>query len=251
MEKRFPYMYDTPEKPNIFAGLFYCVLCFFTLPFLLSLLQFIDLQTPGLRFNYELIFHTINGLVAVLIFREYLADAFLAVQIDTRKVLTAAAVGLVCIVVWLLLAAAVFLLLRSKAGYLTLFYTLPVTELDVFAFSGELVQERPLFGTLCTVLLTPITTCCLFYATAFAPVGNRHPLLPYFTVALVLLFPRLCNAFNFSELYIELILYLVQLPIHWFACRAYQKADSVWAPVFALSAANLLACALIHLPSLI
>lgn len=121
-------------------------------------------------------------------------------------------------------------------------FSLPIVELDVFAFPRDLVQDVPLWGTLCTVLLTPVTTACLFYATGFAPTANRKPWLAYLVVALVLLFPRACNAFNFDSLSIELILYLAQLPIHWAACWAYQKTDTVWAPIFTLSCANLLYC---------
>lgn len=108
-------------------------------------------------------------------------------------------------------------------------FSLPIVELDVFAFPRDWVQDVPLWATLCNLLLTPVTTACLFYATGFAPTANRKPWLAYLVVALVLLFPRACNAFNFDSLSIELILYLAQLPIHWAACWAYQKTDTIWA----------------------
>lgn len=242
MNKHFPPMFDCPEKPTIFAGLFYCLLSFFSLPFLMSLLQFASGKTAALHYGYELAFHLINFLMTVALFRGYLSDSFLQVQIDARKVLSTAAVGLLIIEVWLVLAMAGYLLFRSYYCYITLFYALPIAELDVFAFTSRLVCDRPILGTLCTVVLTPVTTACLLYATGFAPAANRKPWLAYLVVALVLLFPRACNAFNFNDLSTELLLYLAQLPIHWVACWTYQKTDTVWAPIFTLAGVNLLYC---------
>lgn len=242
MKKLFPSMYECPEKPQIFAGLFYCILSFFSLPFLMTLLQIVSERGPGMQYGYELAFHIINFLVVIVLFREYLTDSFLQVQLDRRKVLTAAGISLLAITVWVLLAAVGYVLFLSYYSYITLFYTLPVAELDVFAFTSDLVRDMPLWGTLCTVLLTPVTTACLFYATGFAPAATRKPWLGYLVVALVLLFPRACNAFNFHNLSTELILYLAQLPIHWAACWTYQKSNTVWAPVFTLAGVNLLYC---------
>lgn len=242
MNKHFPIMYESPDKPVIISGLFYCILSFFSLPFLMTLLQFASERSLETQCGYELAFHIINFLVVLGLFRHYLADSFLQVQLNLRKVLCTAGVSLLVIAVWILVSFVLYFLFFSTLGYITLFYALPITELDVFAFTTDLVQGMPLWGTLCTVLLTPITTACLFYSTGFAPAANRKPWLAYLVVALVLLFPRACNAFNFDSLPIELPLYLAQLPIHWAACWAYQKTDTIWAPVFTLSCANLLYC---------
>ena len=40
----------------------------------------------------------------------------------------------------------------------------------------------------------------------------------------------------------ELALYLAQLPLHWIACAAYHKADTIWAPIIVHMTANLLSC---------
>ena len=240
MKKLFPDMCDSPEKPQIILGLFYCVVSFFSLPFILTLLKFIEGNTTQQQYTYELIFHIINFLAAVILFRGYLADSFLQVQIAPRKVLGTAGLGLLMSAVWVLLAVAGYFLLRSYYSYVTVFYALPIMELDVFTFSRDLVQNMPLWGILCSVLAAPVTISCLFYATSFAPTANRKPLPAYPVVALVILFPRLCNAFTFHDLPVELLLYLAQLPIHLIACWTYQKTDTVWAPIFTLSAANLL-----------
>jgi hypothetical protein len=56
--------------------------------------------------------------------------------------------------------------------------------------------------------------------------------------------PYIVNALTFWAWSEELILYLVHLPIHFIACRIYQKTDTVWAPIFTLMLANLISCAL-------
>lgn len=242
MIKFFPVMNESPEKPQIISSLFYCVLCFFSLPFLMSLLQYLSDGSAEVRYGCELAFHVINFLIAVGLFREYLKDSFLQVQIDPRGVLTIVGMSLLAIAAWLLLAAVGYFLFLSYYSYIVLFYSLPIVELDVFAFPRDWVQDVPLWATLCNLLLTPVTTSCLFYAAGFAPTANRKPRLAYLIVALVLLFPRICNAYNFNSLPTELVQYLAQLPIHWAACWAYQKTDTVWAPIFTLACTNLLYC---------
>lgn len=58
-------------------------------------------------------------------------------------------------------------------------------------------------------------------------------------MAIILAVPRAMNALTFWPLDQEVLLYLAQLPLHMIACYAYQKADTVWAPIAVHTAANL------------
>ena len=129
---------------------------------------------------------------------------------------------------------------------LAAFGTLPVAEVELFVLSSEIIRQVPLFGILCMTILTPVSISCLFYATAFAPAACNRPWLGYLLVAVILAFPRVCNAVTYWNPTEELQLYLIQLPLHLLACWAYQKADTVWGPIICLSITNL-AAALLHL----
>ena len=94
------------------------------------------------------------------------------------------------------------------------------------------------------MVFSPVAVSCLFYATAFAPVGCRRPWLAYPVVALLIAFPRICNGMTCWNPTEELVLYLAQLPMHLLACWSYQKTDTVWAPIAVHAAANLIACGL-------
>ena len=102
-----------------------------------------------------------------------------------------------------------------------------------------------IFGTLCVVILTPITTSCLYYAIGFVPAYNVKPWLGYVVMALVAAFPRVCNAMNMGIPAVELMLYLAQLPVHMIGCWAYKKVDSIWAPIASIAITNLISALLI------
>ena len=79
----------------------------------------------------------------------------------------------------------------------------------------------------------------------FAPVCYYRPALAYIVMAVFLAFPRFCNAATYWDPATEWTLYFAQLPVHLLACRSYQKADSIWAPILTLSLVNGIACILL------
>jgi hypothetical protein len=107
------------------------------------------------------------------------------------------------------------------------------------SLSGDIVYAQPLIGTFCMALLTPFAISGMYYATAFAPICVNRPWLAYIMVAVYLLVPRLLYALNWWLLSEEIMLYLVQLPIHLIACWSYQKTDTIWAPICSLAIVNL------------
>jgi hypothetical protein len=244
MKKMFPAMLDCPEKPRILLGLFYCILAFFSLPFALLLLMQGSFAKDSARAGIEIVFHVVNALAAVRIFREYLKDAFLNVQINTKDFLKTVGVSVAAILILALDMHRFFIRFGGTYSYIAAWGILPLAEVDLFTLSSELIAMSPLFGTLCLAVLSPFAISCLFYATVFAPVCCKRPWLAYLLVALAVAFPRICNGMTYWNPTDELFLYLAQLPMHLIACWSYQKTDTVWAPITVHASANLIACVL-------
>lgn len=242
---------ERPELNNSIAALVYQVVAYYSIPFLLLLLL------QGGRDGWEKVaaaveiaYHAFNFFVALFIFREYLTDASLSLKQDLKRNMSTIwiSVGLIFIV------ALVFYNLFSTSYspfHLSALGALPLTEIEQFRLSQDVVLTYPLLGTLCMVILTPFSIGCLYYGAVFAPVCYTRPILAYFAMALFLAFPRYCNGSTFWIPTEQIILYITQLPMHIIACRAYQKTDSIWVPIAIHMIVNFFACGLILLFSLL
>ena len=241
MRKLFPMMIDRPENGNIICGIFYCILAFWTMPFLLLLFMQGSFDNPVTLSWGDIAYHIINFIVCLAIFRQYLAESFLNVQADFKNILTISLVAGSMMCLLMLVYIIGYYVTGIPFLGLAAFGTLPVAEVELFVLSSEIVRQVPVFGIICMSVLVPISISCLFYATAFAPAACNRPWLGYLLVALILAFPRVCNAVTYWVPMEQLHLYLIQLPLHLLACWAYQKADTVWAPILCLSITNLAA----------
>ena len=242
MRTKLPVFLECPEKQVIGVTAIYSVLCFFSLPFILLLML------GGFEDNikaiswYEIAFHILNFAVMVGLFREYLRDGLDVLQVNKQEVLRtieiAAAVMLGVMGLW-------FVLLQTTeldVFYLACFGTVPMSEMDLFCLSVDVVYANPIFGTLCMVVLTPVTVSCIYYAVGFVPAYNVRPWLGYLVVAAVLAFPRICNAMTYWDPAQEVISYFTHLPIQMVACWAYRRTDTIWTPILLHAITNLVAC---------
>ena len=236
-----PVFLDCPDKQVYIPGLIYSVVTFFTFPFFL-LLYSINVEDTAVLVWYELIYHGINFLFVLRFFREYLRDALDLFGARKQEILSAVKLAVFAILavigLWYLLAK----LTRWEPLGIALFGSLPLSEMDIFLLSSYIPYLNPIPGTIAMVLLSPLVCSCLYYSVAFAPAYNVRPWLGYLLVALMLAFPRLCNAFTHWDPAEEMALYFAQLPFHLIACWSYKKADSIYAPILVLTIANLLAC---------
>jgi len=243
MRRDIPTLSDHPETSHIIGALTYTVLTFFMMPFFLRLLLIDSENNSEIVSIIELVFHGLNFFVAVCTFREYLSDTFDDLRYDWKRLMKTVSLssGLI-----FLLAVVLYLVFASSGGSLWLvgYGALPVTEVDLFMLSGDVVTCRPIVGTLCIGLLAPVTVCCLFYASVFSPICTRRPVLAYIVMAAFAAFPRYCNAATFWIPAEQWILYFTQLPVHLIACWSYHKTDSIWAPILTLWIVNLLSCVL-------
>lgn len=250
MQDHFPTMLERPETGTIIGAMFYSILAFFSLPFILLLFMqgsFGDDMVTGIM---EIVYHVINFSVAVYIFREYLMDSFDLVRDDRKMFMKTVSMSAALI---FFLACVLHALFGFSGNILQLsaYGTLPLAEMELFTLSSNLIVINPIWGTLCMVVLAPVTVSCLYYAPVFAPICCKKPWLAYLVTALFLAFPRYCNASTYWDPTQEWILYLTQLPLHMIACWSYQKTDSVWAPIATHALVNLLACGLILLSGLL
>lgn len=247
MKNLFPVMYERPETHTLVSGITYWGFAFLALPFLLALLMQGSFQNTAVLSGMEIFYHAVNFAVAAFIFREYLKESFLDFRVDFKKILSAAGIVLLLVVILTFTIGYASAILNSPFLGFIAASMLPLAENDLFALSFDIVYLSPLWGTLCMVLFVPITVSCLLYSTAFAPACCNRPGLAYLAAIVTLAIPRCCNALSLWDFQTELVLFLSQLPIHLLACWTYQKTDNVWAPILTLSSANLFSCLLIIL----
>ena len=247
MNRYFPTLMDRPEVNNSIAALVYQVVAYYSIPFLLLLLlQGGQDGWDRVAAVVEIAYHGFNFFVALFIFREYLSDAFLSLKQDLKRCMQTIwiSVGLIFVI-----SLALYNLFSGSFSmwWLSAHGSLPLTEVELFLLPRDVILTYPLFGTLCMVLLVPVTISCLYYGAVFAPVCYTRPILAYVAMAVFLAFPRYCNGSTFWDPTEQMILYITQLPLHMIACRAYQKTDSIWAPIAIHTIVNFFACALILL----
>lgn len=236
-----PNLLEAPDKLTVGASIFYALLSLFVVPYYLRLMM-IGANGPQVLSWYEFAYHLINFIAVIMIFREYLSDAFFMFRLQLKAILAEikfAAIGIVVVVGALYILAGLW----EDTEWLSLaaWCALPMSETEWLFFSGDLVYYNPIGGLICAIVLAPVTVSCLYYCVGFVPAFNRKPWLGYAVVAAVISCVHIRNALSVSTPAIELVAFAAQLPIHLLACRAFQKADNIFAPVLTLSLANLLA----------
>ena len=231
MKRFFPIMYDEPERGMHFALLAYWLIGFEVVPTFIPLLADGYWGDLAVLSWFEIAYHVLNGAVIFIMLRSYLVESFLNVQLDLKKFVKT--VGLSALVM-LVMAGAVYYYMGRMAID---FY--PISEKIVAMTSGLLIEQLPVFGTLCCSLLMPLAVVGLYYVSAFAPVCRRSRWLGYVVVTAVIALPCFLDILVHGRAEYSMLTFLLRLPIHWIACWTYQKTDTVWAPVAALTVFNL------------
>lgn len=233
---------EAPPLSHVITGAICSVISFFSLPFLLWRISEGFYDDPFMLSWFEIGFHLLNFTICFFLFREYLEDSLLNMQLNKEKFITVVSVSAGLILAIALIFHVAFRFIGSELLYVAAFGAAPITEMDVLVLSGTAAVYNPIFTTACSVLITPVITGCLFYAIGFCYFYNIHPLLSIVTICFAAGFPRLCSAATWWVADQQLVLYLAQLPAHLICCWAYKKTDTVWAPIVILMAVNLIAC---------
>lgn len=237
-------MSECPERKQVYGGISYAFFGFVLFPLILSFCNFGYALTTEQSLWVDIVFHAVNFIAALITYFVYLRESFWNMRFYFKRFAKITAIGVGAI---LLVALILFDNARRFGSMLFVQGVLPLSELELTHLAGAIVVSKPVLGTAFMVLLTPFTISCLFYATAFATLGTERPWFGYLATAGMLAVPRIVNGLTFWDWREEMILYLIQLPIHMIACRLYQKTDTIWAPIVALMAVNLLGCGLMLL----
>lgn len=235
MNDLFPEMLDRPDAGRVAASAIYWPICYVLIPFVTTLLVMGPYPDLGITTIVDIAYYVINAIVMISLFFQYIKDSLFNVQINYTGFFktTGIAAG---IMVFLALGC---IAMSFRSGFMQAVGLFPITETSVLTYPAVLIMDRPVIGLLCTVLLNPFTVSCMFYATVFAPICGNHPKLAYLFMALALLIPRVFNMWWLENISIELWTYFVQLPFHMLACWAYQKTDTIWAPILSTGVVNL------------
>lgn len=241
IQKLFPEMYDRPENGPVAASAIYWIICYFMIPFVTQVLSWAFSSDLSAVIGVDLVTYVVNFLCILGLFRPYLADSFLNVQINTAGFVKTVLIASVLILV------VEFGLLHTGMywGWDHTFSAYPMSETSVVASAGAVVLANPLWGTLCMTVLTPVTVSCMFYGTVFAPIAANRPVLAYVVTAVLMVLPRLLSAWWLHGGAYDWMVYLMQMPVHMIACWSYQKTNTIWAPIFSLSVTNLLSSLLL------
>lgn len=234
-DKWFPMMMEHPGSAAIVIAGTYYLIAFGLAPYMMILLNYSTAYNAEWSKWIELLFHGLSFCFAAICFHAHLAESFWNVRFYFKKYITA-----VVICTGLILAVAAPM--QYFAPHLVIDGTLPIFEADFLFSSGAMIYYSPILGTVCATLFAPVSVGCLFYAVGFAPGASKNRWSGYLIISLVLLIPRVLKVLYFWDLSGELIIYLMQLPIHLLACWSYQKTDTVWTPITVLSITNLIAC---------
>jgi hypothetical protein len=230
---------EVPPFSHVICGAICSIIFFFSLPFLLWRISEGYYDNPAVLSWFDIGYHILILFAIFKLFREYLTDSLLNMQLNREKFAKTVAIAAACMMIN---ALGWYLLYRYTGNdmlYVAAYGTAPLTELDVLVLSGDAVVVNPIFATACMVLVTPIINGCLYYAIGFSFFYNIRPWLGYLVVCLAVAFPRFCCGATWWNPDEQLMLYISQLPMHLICCWAYRKIDTVWASIGSLMVVNL------------
>ena len=240
MSKLFPPMkIDRPASSIV--GVVVCwIACFFVAPFIL-----IPFASNGVWGSLkgtswvEIFFHILKTATVLMVFKQFIADAFFFLQTSVKACLGCAVAALMLMVATVLIQIVSMTMLGMPVA--DLMNAFPLVEMAVTFTPGYLAYINPVFGTICLTVVTPISTCVLLYVFGFAPACSKKTWLGYVSIAVVTLIPALISVMWINDFVLAMDMYLLQLPVHLIACWSYQKTDNILTPIFAVGMLNLLA----------
>lgn len=229
MSKLFPDMNDRPDNRLVITICAYWPIVYVLFPVLIRVMAWDVYNQPTILAWCEIVYNTLILSGILLFCREYLRDSFVNVQINPKGFFSTIAIASGLILAY----ASGVLLFCNRLGIV------PINGATIFLGARWVVHYIPLWGTLCMALICPIASCCLFYATGFAPMCTRNPVLGYVLGAFVASLPRLLGYLTMSMYGRVLPTILFHIPVHLIACWSYQKTDSIWAPIVTHCIVNL------------
>lgn len=246
MKVKMHKLLEEPEMQTVFSVLTLSFMLFFVGTFLLTLFSDGLGEDHMVLSWFEIVFHLLCLVIIVPIMREYLTDSWLMKGAEAMRSF--------CLCLLAVLLVLVYSLVLQKAplggefGPYAWVYesATPLLTNNLHLTNSYLVMVNPVFGTLCAVLVAPVVTSCMFYATAFVKGYNKHPLLGYALVTVATLFVPFCTGvLGMWETGPQFAQWAVRLPIHLLCCKLYRDADNIWMPIFTQAGFNLISCLMV------
>ena len=185
----------------------------------------------------DLVCCAISGVGLILILKEHLGDTWFDVSVAPRDYIQAVLEAWILMMLWVLVLCLAGKGLMDLLIFPSDFF--PVSEFTMNMTPALLLEDHPILTTLVFSLLSPFAVCGMFYAAGFAPLASRKPWLGYLSVAIVLLLSTFIRNFWYRDTLFTVVEFILQLPVHLLACRAYQKTDNLWTPIFSIGLLNL------------
>lgn len=239
---KIPAMTDRPDKRMLICTIAYWLVCFFLEPIFLLYLVYGYYENQSVLALVQIVYSVINGLCAAFIFKHHIGDGFFALRLEPKRFWSTIAICLGLFYGFMGLTWLVSRVLPAFEIFSQYFMVLPAVELEVFMLPADMVHARPLLGTLCVTLATPVTISCLVYALGFAPACEKDPLLGYAVGIGILMLHRTMNYYTTGTIPLEVTLFICQLPLHLCGFIAYHRTNSIWGPMVFLAINNLISC---------
>lgn len=234
----FPLMLEPPPGPRAAAATVAWGFFMLGIPSVTKLVLIFTGDVFAVRQGIEIAGSIVFALMMVLIYRDYLADSFMNVQMDPKKFITTVAIACA-----LMIAAAVVLTIVVGEEVLMV---IPIKEFILWEWEATLVTSSPVISILVLAVCAPVAISCMYYTVGFSLMCANSSKWAYVIVSAVLFAPYLFRVTFHGVMDFEWQTYLMRLPLYLVACWAYQRTDSIWAPIVCHAVTNLLFC-LFHL----
>ena len=212
-------------RKEILFGWVYLLLSMFLLPSLIVLGN-TRLSDPFSETELNIFYFFFNFLCVVLIFHRFLGKSFKTALQSIWRCLRFAALGFI-----LYYAAA---LLVSNF----IFWLDPdFANVNDSAIS-ELSKEHYTLLSFCTVFLVPVTEETFYRGLLFQPLQAKSRVLAYLVSALVFAAIHITGYIGLYDFTTLLLCYIQYLPAGIALCFAYEKADTIVAPILMHIAIN-------------
>ena len=214
-------------RREMLFGWCYLLISLFALPFALALLNGL-LQNPLSLTEINLVFTGLNFLIVAVIFHRFLLSSVKIVKERPWRCLVFAGSG------FLLYYLSSIVLSMLIVGFFPDFSN--VNDGAVM----ELFQEYPRMMTLSTVILVPITEETLYRGLCFQGLHRKNRLLAYGVSTFVFASIHVLGYVGLYDFTTLFLCFLQYLPAGIMLAWAYEKSDTIFAPILMHIVINLI-----------
>ena len=212
-------------KKLITFGLIYIALQLLVLPLVLTWGNWI-LGSPLSDTSLNFVFFAFNFLVITVAYRNFLGENFKLLLYRPWRVLRFAGAGLM--LYWVASIAVSYLILKVYPDFFN------ANDISI----SKMVTENYALTSFGTIILVPVVEETLYRGVVFGGIFHKRPVLAYIVSAAVFSIIHLLGYLSIYTPLQLLLCFLQYLPAGICLAWAYEKADSIWAPILIHIAVN-------------